>query len=72
MGKDRKEIQVKYNCKRRGVQESLPFPCIVREWPSGLFSVAMLVCGHRELLVSSWPVRNVSEAEARAVLEREL
>lgn len=66
-----KRAMDKYNHKRSGIDESVSFRCLVREWPAGLFSVAVLIYGKRDLLPIAWPVRNVSESQARAVLERE-
>ena len=66
-----KRTQDKYNHKRSGIDESVSFRCLVREWPDGLFSVAVLCYGKRDLLPIAWPVRHVTEEQARAVLERE-
>ena len=66
-----KRSQDKYNHKRAGIDESASFPCLVREWPAGLFSVVVLIYGRRELIPVRWLCRNVGESEARAVLERE-
>jgi hypothetical protein len=49
-----------------------PFPCLVREWPAGLFSVVWLAYDMESgdlVPLEQWPIRNVSEAEAREVLE---
>lgn len=49
-----------------------PFACLVRDYDS--FSVAILALDLMSgdlIPLEPWPIRNVSEAEARAVLERE-
>lgn len=60
-----------YRRRKVGIT-SAPWPCLVREchvWPHIVFGVVMLVTGRREDLVVEWLVRDVSEAEARQVLE---
>jgi len=63
-----KQAQDKYNRKRYGIDTSHPFACLVREWPAGLFSVAMLIDASHDLIVDRWLCRNVTETEARAVM----
>ena len=65
-----KRAQDKYNHKCQGIDESVSFLCLVREWPDGVFSVVRLISGKRELIPVEWLIRGVSEAEARAVLEQ--